>query len=121
MSKDWLVIGLLVVAVLIFTLMKRRGQVGVDDARAALAGGAVLIDVRSEQEYLGGAVRGAVNIPLDRVVSEVGKRFPDKETVLLCHCASGMRSGRAVAQLKAAGYVNASNVGSYAQAAKLVD
>lgn len=121
MSKDWLIFGLLLGAVLVFALLKRRGHVGVEEALAALANGAVLIDVRSQQEFLGGSVKGALNIPLDQVVSGVSKRFPDKETVLLCHCASGMRSGSAVSQLKAAGYVNARNVGSYGQAAKLVD
>lgn len=118
MNRDYVWVAIAVALVLVF-LLKRRGGVGLDEAKAALDSGAVLIDVRSVQEFSSGSVRGAINIPLDRVVAEVGKRFPNKETVLLCHCASGMRSGSAVSQLKAAGYANAQNVGSYGRASKL--
>lgn len=110
----------LVIGVALMFLLKRSGQVGLEEAKAQLAQGAKIIDVRSQQEYLGGSVRGSVNIPLDGVVAGVEKRFPDKGTVLLCHCASGMRSGNAVRLLRAAGYAKASNLGSYGRAAKLV-
>lgn len=120
MNRDYVWLALFVALALVFLLKRRRG-VGLDEARSALGSGAVLIDVRSAQEFSSGNVPGAINIPLDRVVGEVGKRFPNKETVLLCHCASGMRSGSAVSQLKAAGYANALNVGSFGRASKLAE
>lgn len=104
-----------------FFLLKRGGQISSDEAAAALRKGAVILDVRSEREYLGSDVRGAVNIPLDRVVSGVGKAYPDKSTVLLVHCASGVRSGAAVRQLKTAGYENTHNLGGYGRAVTLRD
>lgn len=117
MNDYWWVAGLFIVVV--FFLLKRGGQISLDEAKSALGDGAVIVDVRTEQEYLSGALRGAVNIPLNRVVSGVGDKYPDKETVLLCHCASGVRSGAAARQLKAAGYKNAHNLGGYGRASKV--
>ena len=55
--------------------------------------GAVIIDVRTKGEYLGGHIKGAVNIPLDHLKSHLSKLEKDKP-VITC-CASGMRSGSA--------------------------
>ncbi|EDY80986.1 hypothetical protein VDG1235_603 [Verrucomicrobiia bacterium DG1235] len=119
MSNEFLFI-VLIVGVGLMLILRRRGLVKLEDAKEALKSGAVLIDVRTQQEYLGGNVPGAINIPLDRVVTSVSKTYPDKGTVLLCYCASGMRSGSAVRMLKDAGYSGARNVGSHLRATKLV-
>lgn len=107
---------LLVVGLMVF---RNMNQYDLEAAQKDLREGAALIDVRSEGEYAGGNVPGAVNIPLDRIVAGVEKRFPDKSRTLLLHCASGARSGSAVSQLKAAGYENVHNVGSFSRASKL--
>jgi rhodanese-related sulfurtransferase len=44
----------------------------------------------------------------------------NKSQVLLLHCASGMRSGMAKSKLNKLGYTNAFNLGSFAQARKIV-
>ncbi len=116
--NDYLWIALVAVFVA-FLLLKRRGQISVEEAKAYFKKGAELVDVRSVQEFKGGSIEGAVNIPLNGVVQGVRKAYPDKDTVLLCHCASGARSAAAVSQLKAAGYKNAYNLGGYGRAAKL--
>jgi len=73
--------------------------------------GAVVIDVRSPQEYAGGAIPGSENIPLGSISSRI-KQIKSLGVPVICVCASGMRSGTAKAQLKSAG-VNAFNGGPW--------
>lgn len=72
------------------------------DLAAVIAEGAQIVDVRSPQEYKGGHVKGSVNIPLDRIRSEVARLKKSGKPVILC-CASGMRSGSATSILESEG------------------
>ena len=72
--------------------------------------GAVLLDVRTAEEYRDGYIGGSVNVPLDRI-SSIENTVKDKSTPLYVHCYSGSRSGQAVAYLKQMGYINAKNIG----------
>jgi len=114
----WIGLGLFVLA---FVLIKRSGGLSEQEAKTALQKGAVILDVRGPDECAGGMVAGAVNIPLSSVVEGVRKRYPDTDTVFLCHCASGIRSASAAKQLKAAGYAKAYNLGSYGRAVKVAN
>ncbi len=67
-----------------------------------LENGAVVIDVRSPQEFAGGHVAGSKNIPLQQIASSVKQIQKTNKPVILC-CASGMRSGQAASMLKKAG------------------
>ena len=82
--------------------------------------GALLIDVRSPAEFNSGHLPNAINFPVDNIENALPRRVKDKSQVLLLHCQSGMRSGMAKDKLKGLGYANAFNLGSYAQAAKIV-
>jgi len=64
--------------------------------------GAQIIDVRTPDEFRGGHVKGAVNIPLDRLQGQLGKI--DKSKAVITCCRSGARSGMAADLLKNAGY-----------------
>lgn len=90
-------------------------------AREHLRKGALLVDVRTVAEYNAGHLTNAVNIPLDQVTEILPQRVPDKSKVVLLHCRSGRRSGMAEKQLRALGYTNVFNVGSYGQAENLVN
>ena len=72
--------------------------------------GAVLLDVRTLEEYSDGHIDGSVNIPLDRIYS-VENVVKDKSTPLYVYCLSGGRSGLAVSYLKQIGYTNVKNIG----------
>ena len=72
--------------------------------------GAVLLDVRTPQEFNEGHVPGSMNIPLqelDRIATVV----PGPTTPLFVYCQSGGRSRRAVAALQRAGYLTVKNIG----------
>lgn len=73
--------------------------------------GALLIDVRSQGEYMAGHVPGTMNIPLDELNSRI-KEIPKTSTIVLA-CASGTRSGMAKMLFKKNGYKTVYNVGSW--------
>ncbi len=75
--------------------------------------GAVLLDVRTAQEYREGHIPGSKNIPLqaiDRVTSVAG----NKDTALFVYCHSGARSRQASGILQSMGYTNVTNIGGIA-------
>ena len=61
--------------------------------------GAVIIDVRSQGEFQGGHVKGAKNIPLQHISSQIASIKKLNKPVIVC-CASGMRSAQANTILK---------------------
>lgn len=71
---------------------------------------AVLLDVRSRQEYAAGHIPGSRNLPLDQL-DAVEDTIPDLHTPIFVHCLSGGRSARALAILKEMGYHEVSNIG----------
>lgn len=77
----------------------------------ALAHGAVVIDVRSAHEFDNGHYPRSKNIPLQRISMQAGQIKDMDKTVILC-CASGVRSGSAMAVLKQKG-VKCINGGSW--------
>ena len=52
----------------------------------------IILDVRSEREYLEGHIRNAINIPFDRVLKEEININNDK--IVLVYCSRGGRSMR---------------------------
>ena len=72
--------------------------------------GAVLLDVRTLEEYSDGHIDGSVNIPLDRI-SSVENVVKDKSTPIYVYCLSGGRSGLAVSYLNQISYSNVKNIG----------
>ena len=77
------------------------------------AAGAVLLDVRSPQEYREGHIPGSQNVPLQQL-DKVEEVTENKDTVLYVYCHSGARSRQAVSLLQAMGYTNVHNIGGIA-------
>ena len=77
------------------------------------AAGAVLLDVRSPQEYREGHIPGSQNVPLQQL-DKVEEVTENKDTVLYVYCRSGARSRQAVSLLQAMGYTNVRNIGGIA-------
>ena len=74
--------------------------------------GAIVLDVRSKEEFAGGHVKGALNIPVDVLASNLAK-IGGKETYIITCCMSGGRSSMAKNILHAAGYDNVHNGGGW--------
>ena len=77
------------------------------------AAGAVLLDVRTPQEYREGHIPGSQNVPLQQL-DKVEEVTENKDTVLYVYCRSGARSRQAVSLLQAMGYTNVHNIGGIA-------
>jgi rhodanese-related sulfurtransferase len=73
--------------------------------------GAIILDVRTPGEYAGGHIRGSLNIPVDQLKNKIGSLKKDK-AIITC-CASGMRSASARGILRASGFVEVHNGGSW--------
>ena len=84
---------------------------GVQEYKNAV--GAVLLDVRSPQEYREGHIPGSQNVPLQQL-DKVEEVTENKDTVLYVYCRSGARSRQAVSLLKHMGYTNVHNIGGIA-------
>lgn len=63
-----------------------------------------IIDVRTPNEFRGGHIAGSINIPLQELPLHLEEIKTLTQPVLLC-CASGNRSGHAVAFLRKNGIV----------------
>jgi molybdopterin/thiamine biosynthesis adenylyltransferase/rhodanese-related sulfurtransferase/molybdopterin converting factor small subunit len=69
----------------------------------------VLVDVREPQEYQINRIPGSVLIPLGEIprrYAEIG----DKDGLVVTQCKSGMRSAKAAAFLRTAGFTNVKNL-----------
>ena len=84
-------------------------------AKKLIAAGAVVLDVRTPDEFAGGHVPSATNIPVDQVtqrLAEVDKLVgSDKTKPVVVYCAAGARAAKAKTQLEAAGYTQVVNGG----------
>jgi len=77
----------------------------------AIRNGAFLVDVRTPQEFSAGSVKGAVNIPLDKLQSQLS-RFRDRKNIVV-FCMSGGRSSQARSILEKNGFQNVINGGTW--------
>jgi rhodanese-related sulfurtransferase len=69
-------------------------------------GKTTVIDVRSAEEFAGGHLRDAKNIPLADLGNRIGELDKSKSRTVVVVCQSGARSGKAVRQLAAAGFAD---------------
>lgn len=89
------------------------------ELKEAIKNGAYLVDVRSPSEFSAGSVKGAVNIPVDRVESQLSKFKGKKHIVVFCR--SGNRSGQAKRILERNGFQNVINGGTWQNVRKEVN
>jgi len=74
---------------------------------------AILLDVRTPQEYQSGSIPGSQNVPLQSI-DKVGTVVENKDAALYVYCHSGARSRQAVSVLQHMGYTNVTNIGGIA-------
>lgn len=71
---------------------------------------AVLLDVRTEEEYEQGHIENSINVPL-HMIKNAKKYIKTDAVPIYVYCLSGARSSQAVAALKKMGYTNVINIG----------
>ena len=72
---------------------------------------AVILDVRTQQEFDNERIPGAVLLPDYAVAELAAEVLPDKNAVILVYCRAGVRSQRASNALAEMGYTNVYDFG----------
>ena len=75
--------------------------------------GAVLLDVRTPQEYREGHIPGSKNVPLQQL-DKISSVIDNKDAPMFVYCHSGARSRQAASMLQHMGYTNVQNIGGIA-------
>jgi len=106
-TLTYLAIG--IIAVIILKRLLGGGKVASSIVKQKLESGAIVVDVRTPDEFRDGAYPGAKNIPL----SDLGRRLAEipKDKPVVLYCASGARSSSAARAMKQAGYSDVINAG----------
>jgi len=94
-------------AVLVYELRERArgaGAVSPQDAVRLMNQGAALLDVRGSEAFAAGHIRGARNLPADRLAESLDslKRFKDKPVIV--YCDRGVTATTALRELAAHGF-----------------
>jgi phage shock protein E len=118
--ETWIPFAVVLALMAGYMYMKRSGQISAKDAAEYVKNGAMVIDVRSANEFESGHLLQAYNFPLDRVEMTVPSAVRDKEKILLLHCSTGVRSRLAQRKLEGLGYKHVFNLGSYDRASKIL-
>ena len=71
---------------------------------------AVLVDVREDDEWRAGHVKGAVHLSKGVIERDVERAYPDKATEFHLYCGGGFRSALAADNLQRMGYTHAISV-----------
>ena len=87
--------------------------------KEALRKGAIIIDVRTPNEYDQGRVPDSINIPVDRIPVNAERIRQMKCPVIFC-CSSGSRRGTASRMMKERGKKDVYNGGSWENVLKIL-
>jgi rhodanese-related sulfurtransferase len=79
---------------------------------------AVVIDVRTQEEFDQGHIEGALNIDFSKPDFIAQLKSFDRSLNYKIHCRSGFRSGRAKVIMESVGFKNVEDLGGLNQAAK---
>ena len=77
-----------------------------------IANGAMILDVRTKNEFSEGHIKGSINIPVEQLGNNLNK-LKDKTRHIITCCASGARSSYAKRILLSNGYINVYNGGGW--------
>ncbi len=76
--------------------------------------GAILLDVRTPEEFEDGHLPGAINIPHDEVperIDEIDARVKSRDAPVVVYCRSGRRASQAQQSLQQQGFSQVVNLG----------
>lgn len=110
---------LILLCVILFFFIKKRFFDNTDYKKLLLEGG-VIVDVRSESEFIYGHITNSLNIPLSDLPS-CSDKLKDKNQPIITCCASGVRSAAAAKMLLAKGYTNVVNGGGWSSLEKKIE
>ena len=87
------------------------GEMITPEIMAAIESQALIVDVRTPEEFADGHYPGAINIPHDTILEGIEQLGVTEETPVILYCRSGNRSGQAEQVLQEKGFTEARNAG----------
>ena len=87
------------------------GEMITPEIMAAIESQALIVDVRTPEEFADGHYPGAINIPHDTILEGIEQLGVTEETPVILYCRSGNRSGQAEQVLQKKGFTEARNAG----------
>lgn len=87
-----------------------EGEITYEEMQEKVKDGAILLDVRSKQEYDEGHLNGAIQLDEYKVKSQIENLVSDKNAEIIVYCQNGGRSKKAYKTLKSLGYKNVYNL-----------
>ena len=85
-------------------------NISLEELKRLKADGAIIIDVRSPQEYNEGHISGSISIPEYEMKKNAENLLENKEENIIVYCSSGTRSREAQKILQKLGYTNVYNL-----------
>lgn len=89
----------------------RQYKILPEQAKKDMDSGAIIVDVRTADEYKASHVKNAVHIPLDQIDKALTTIIPDKNSELIFYCAKGVRAQQALEKSLTLGYQKVYNMG----------
>ncbi|WP_207493364.1 rhodanese-like domain-containing protein [Aridibaculum aurantiacum] len=84
----------------------RIKEVNVGEAMERVKAGALLVDVREDNEWDAGHAKGAKHLGRGVIERDIIKEVPDKNTEMVLYCGGGFRSALSADNLQKMGYNN---------------
>jgi phage shock protein E len=81
--------------------------------------GALIVDVRTPEEYRSGHIKGAVNVPHTEVRGRISEFGEDPARPIVVYCGKGGRAETARMVLEEEGFTNVWNLGNYSNLAQV--
>lgn len=81
-------------------------EIPVQEAQERIANGAILIDVREDNEFAEAHAQNAVHIGRGVIERDMIHKYPDKNQEFVLYCGGGYRSALAADNLQKMGYTN---------------
>jgi rhodanese-related sulfurtransferase len=105
-----LVVGVIAAAIELRTRMQGATGLSNNEAIALHNKGALVLDVRTAEEFATGHIVNARNITLETLADNLDSIKKYREKPVIVYCEAGSRSVQAVKQLKAQGYTSVFNL-----------
>lgn len=87
-----------------------KNDITMEQLKIKVEKGAILLDIRSPQEYKESHLEGSILIPEYELKIKANEKLLDKEQVIIVYCSSGFRSKKAQKLLGKMGYTNVYNL-----------
>lgn len=94
------------------SIKKLFGYRPVVDYKQLIREGAILLDVRTSEEYIAGHIEGAINIPVEKLRENLAS-LVNKQGIIIACCTNGSKSWYAKNLLDSTGYMHVYDGGSW--------